>query len=124
MTVTVTLTVWLNEPLVPFTVTVYVPVLAVLATTIVSFDVPDPPETWVGLKVVVRLDGADAESVTVPVNSFTGAIVIVEVPEDPLLILNLVGDVDIVKSAVGGGGGGGVVDCVKFVVSGLPKPVT
>ena len=85
---------------------------------------PDPPETWVGLKVAVRPDGADAESVTVPVNPFTDAIVIVEVPEDPLLILNLVGDVDIVKSAVGGGGGGGVVDCVKFVVSGLPKPVT
>jgi hypothetical protein len=112
--------VWLNEPLVPFTVTVYVPVLAVLATFIVSVDVPDPPETWVGLKVAVRPDGADAESVTVPVNPFTDAIVIVEVPEYPLLMLNLVGDADIVKSAVGGGG----ADCVKFVVSGLPKPVT
>jgi len=86
--------------------------------------VPDPPETWAGLKVAVRPDGADAESVIVLVNPFTDAIVIVEVPEDPVLMLNLVGDADIVKSAVGGGGGGGVVDCVKFVVSGLPKPVT
>ena len=85
---------------------------------------PDPPETWVGLKVAVRPYGADAESLTVCVNPFTDDIVIVEVPEDPILMLNLVGDVEIVKSAVGGGGGGGVVDCAKFVVSGLPKPVT
>ena len=45
MIVTFTLTVWLNEPLVPFTVTVYVPDLMLLATLIVSVDVPDPPET-------------------------------------------------------------------------------
>ena len=83
---------------------------------------PDPPETWVGLRVAVRPDGADAEIVTVPVNPLRAAIVIVEVPEDPALMFKLAGDALIVKSAVEGGGG--VVGRVKFVVSGLPKPVT
>jgi hypothetical protein len=46
------------------------------------------------------------------VNPLRDAIVIVEVLEDPVLMLKLVGDADIVKSAVGGGGGGGVVDSV------------
>lgn len=40
----------------------------------------------------------------------------VEVPEDPLLMLSVDGEADIEKS--------GVVVGVKFVVTGLPKPVT
>ena len=73
---------------------------------------PDPPRTCVGLKVTVRPNGADAESLTVPVNPLKDATVIVEVPEDPVLMFKLVGDAEIVKSAAGDGGGGGVVDSV------------
>ena len=43
-------------------------------------------------------------------------IVIVEVPEDPLPIVNVASDADSEKS--------GVTEAVKLVVTGLPKPVT
>ena len=51
-----------------------------------------------------------------PVKPLRAVIVIVEVPEDPLLIVNVAGDAEIEKS--------GVTEAVKLVVTGLPKPVT
>ena len=96
-TVTVTVVVWLNVPLVPFTVTVYVPLLVLLATVIVSVDFPEV-EIEVGLKLVVKPVGALADSVTVPVNPLRAVIVIVEVPRDPLLMLKDAGDAEIEKS--------------------------
>ena len=52
----------------------------------------------------------------VPTNPLRAVTVIVEVPEDPLLIVKEAGDADSVKS--------GVVEGVKLVVTGLPRPVT
>ncbi len=65
--VTVTVAEWTNEPLVPVTVTVYVP--EVVEET-ERTDVPDPPEeraTLAGLSDVVRPGGeAEAVSDTMP----------------------------------------------------------
>ena len=66
--------------------------------------------------MAVQPVGAIVESVTVPVKPLRAVIVIVEVPEDPLPIVNVAGDADSEKS--------GVTEAVKFVVTGLPKPVT
>jgi len=107
--------VWFNDPLVPITVTVYVPVLVLLATLIVSVDFPEV-ENEVGLRLAVNPVGAVADSATVPVNPLRKVTVIVEVPEDPLLMLSVVGDADSEKS--------GVVEGAKLVVTGLPRPVT
>jgi hypothetical protein len=49
-------------------------------------------------------------------NPLRNVIVIVEVPENPVLIVKVAGDADSEKS--------GVTEAVKLVVSGLPKPVT
>ena len=51
-----------------------------------------------------------------PVKPLRAVIVIVEVPEDPLLIVNVIGEADSEKS--------GVTEAVKLVVTGLPNPVT
>jgi hypothetical protein len=91
--------VWLNDPLVPVTVIVYVPVLVLLATVIVSVDFPEV-EIEVGLRLTVNPVGAVADSVTVPVNPLRAVTVIVEVPWDPLLIFNEAGDAEIEKSGV------------------------
>jgi hypothetical protein len=115
VTCTVTLMVWLNDPLVPVTVTEYVPLLALLGTVTVSVDVPDVI-TELGLRLAVQPVGAVAESVTVPVNPLRAVTVIVEVPEDPLPIVSVLGEANSEKS--------GVVEGVKLVVTGLPKPVT
>jgi hypothetical protein len=115
VTCTVTLMVWLNDPFVPVTVTEYVPLVTPLGTVMVSVDWPEV-EIEVGLKLVVQLLGAVADSVTVPVNPLRAVTVIVEVPEDPLPMLKEAGEADSEKS--------GVVEGVKLVVTGLPKPVT
>ena len=49
-------------------------------------------------------------------NPLRAVTVIVEVPEDPLLIIREDGDADSAKSEV--------VEGVKLVVTGLPRPVT
>ena len=49
-------------------------------------------------------------------NPLRNVIVIVEVPKDPLLIVNDAGDAESEKS--------GVTEAVKLVVTGLPNPVT
>jgi len=115
VTCTVTVTVWIIDPLVPVTVIGYAPLLALLGTVMFSVDWPDV-EIELGLKVVVHPFGADAESATVPVNPLRAVTVIVEVPEPPFAMFRDVGDADSEKSWVVGG--------VKLVVIGLPKPVT
>ena len=59
-----------------------------------------PRVTIVGLSVQVNpVEGVDAEvRATIPVNPLTGAIVIVEVAEDPALALALVGVAVTLKS--------------------------
>ena len=106
-TVTLTVVVWLNVPLLPVTVIVYVPVLVLLDTVIVSVDVPEVVID-VGLRLVVSPFGAVEESETAPVNPLRGFTVIVEVPEDPLLMVKDVGEAETEKS--------GVVTCTVIVV--------
>jgi hypothetical protein len=89
--------VWLNVPLLPVTVIVYVPVLVVLGTVIVSVDFPDV-EIEVGLRLAANPVGAVADRVTLPVNPLRAFTVIVEVPEGPLLMFKDVGDADSEKS--------------------------
>jgi hypothetical protein len=89
--------VWLRVPLVPVTVTVYVPALVLLCTVIVSVDFPEV-EIETGLRLAANPVGALADNVTVPVKPLRAVIVIVEVPEDPLLIVNDAGDAEIEKS--------------------------
>jgi hypothetical protein len=69
-----------------------------------------------GLRLAVQPVGKVVESVMLPVNPLRAVTVIVEVPDDPLLMLNVFGEADSEKS--------GVVEGVKLVVTGLPKPVT
>ena len=115
VTCTVTLMVWLNDPLVPVTVTEYAPLVALFGTVMFSEDVPEV-EIEVGLTLLIQPLGADADSVTVPVNPLRADTVIVEDPEVPFPMFSVLGEADIEKS--------GVVEGVKLVVTGLPKPVT
>jgi len=85
---------------------VYVPDLMLLETVIFSVDVPEVID--VGLRLAVSPLGAVGESLTVPVNPLRGFTVIVEVPEDPLLMVKDVGEAEIEKS--------GVVTCTVNVV--------
>jgi len=102
LTVTVILTVWLNVPLVPVTVSVYVPVGVEAPTEIVRVDVAEPPEggvTEVGLKVlVVPVGRPEIERLTAELKPLKDVIVIVEVPEAPCVIVKDDGEADIVKS--------------------------
>ena len=107
--------VWLRVPLLPVTVTVYVPVLVLLDTVIVSVDFPEG-EIETGLRLTANPAGALADNATVPVKPLRAVIVMVEVPLDPLLIVNDAGDAEMEKS--------GVTEAVKLVLTGLPKPVT
>jgi len=70
--------VWLNEPLVPVTVTV-----GIWADANVHVSVADPePVTLVGETLQAVLS---AERLTIPLNPLTAAITIVEVPAEPAL---------------------------------------
>jgi hypothetical protein len=89
--------VWLRVPLLPVTVTVYVPVLVLLDTVIVSVDFPEV-EIETGLRLAANPAGALADNATVPVKPLRAVIVIVDVPEDPLPIVNVAGDADSEKS--------------------------
>ena len=115
VTCTFTLTVWTKDPFVPCTTTEYCPLLTPLGTVMFNVDEPGVKmELW--LRLAVQPAGAVVESVIVPTNPLRAVTVIVEVPEDPLLIVREAGDADSVKS--------GVVEGVKLVVTGLPRPVT
>ena len=98
-TVYVTVAVCDKLPLVPVTVTVYVPAEPEQE----SEDVAEPPEgvvTLVGFKLHVKpVDGdTDAVNDTAPLNPFKLDTVIVEVPAVPALALTGVGLVLIIKS--------------------------
>ena len=86
-------------PLVPWTVTVYVPTASVLSALMVRVVVPEPP-----LIEEVPSDAVRPEtelvvvSVIVPVNPLNGATVIVDVAAVPTLTLTLVGLAVTVKS--------------------------
>ena len=104
-----------KDPLVPVTVTEYGPLAVLLGTVTLSVDWPDVMMVF-WLRLAVQPAGALVESVTVPVKLLRGVTVTVEVPEVPLWMLSVAGDADSEKS--------GVVEGVKFVVTGLPRPVT
>src|SRR5713226_5391823 len=98
-TVTDTVAEWDSEPLVPVTVTVYLP--GVEEETL-SVDEAEPPEdrvTLVGLSDTARPDGeADAESVTVPENPLRLARLIEGVAGNPDWTERVGGLLEIVKS--------------------------
>jgi len=79
-------------------VTVTVPEFALPPTTIVSVEVPVPEVIWVGLRVAVIPLGAVAESETVPVKELRPVTVIVDLPEDPLVMVRDAGEAEIEKS--------------------------
>jgi hypothetical protein len=83
--------VWERVPLIPVTVTVYVPALTV------SVDVPEPV-TLVGLSVAVKPDDGLAVRLTVPLNPLIEATVMVDVPLAPALTVTLVGLAVMLKS--------------------------
>ena len=66
----------------------------------VRVDVPEPPETlfWLNEAVSPVLGEMDTDKLTVPVNPFTGAIVIVEAPLRPTLTGTIVELAATVKS--------------------------
>ena len=90
----------MSEPLVPVTLTVYVPVLVPEGTVIFSVDeklgVPEE-----GVSVTVQPLGYEADSVTGFPNPLSGVTFIVELPEEPALIVKVEGDAEREKSGVG-----------------------
>jgi len=98
LTVTVTVVVSMGIPAapVPVTVTLYVPVAVPVVT--VNVDVPAVVIDE-GLNVAVNPlpVGTVAVSETLPVNPLMRATVIVEVPDEELLMLNDVGEAEIAK---------------------------
>ena len=77
-TTNVAVPVWVRDPLVALTVTVYTPVGVVLPVVTVSLDEPFPPLIVVGLNVpVVPVGRPLTLSDVVPVNPFNGEIIAV-----------------------------------------------
>ncbi len=103
--ISVTVVECVSAPLVPVTVTVYVPGTALFLTLKVSVDVPVPPADSVtvgGLNDTVTFEGTpDVDSVTVPLKPFSEVRVMVVEPEDWRGIVRDVGEALIVKSAPG-----------------------
>ncbi len=92
-TVTVTVTLWNSTPLVPVTVTVYIPALP---EQVRVDDCEAPRMTLVGLSVQEApvLGETEVVSETVPENPFNGATVIVDVALAPAGALTTVGLAD------------------------------
>jgi len=92
-TVTVTVTLWNSPPLVPVTVTVYIPALP---EQVRVDDCEAPRMTLVGLSVQEApvLGETEVVSETVPENPFNGATVIVDVALAPAGALTTVGLAD------------------------------
>lgn len=92
--------VWLKDPETPVIVTVLVPVAAELLAVNVSVLVP---VAGFGLNdEVTPVPWPVVDKVTLPVKPFDGWIVIVVVPCEPRVIVNVVGDADSVKLADAG----------------------
>ncbi len=83
--------------LVPIIVRVNIPLVEEMQERL---EVPEPLVTLLGLRVQARPDGGETEvlNTTVPVNPFTGPIVMVEVPVPPTSMATLVGLALMVKS--------------------------
>lgn len=96
---TVMVVLCLIDPLMPVTVAEYVPTSVLVGTVMVNVDVP-LGVIDVGLRLVVSPPDAVEVSVTWLVNPLREFMVIVEVPEDPALIVIGLGDADIEKSGV------------------------
>ena len=97
--------VWLSEPFVAVTVTVYVPLAVPLCVLMVRMLVPGVPLEHVTLVWLKEAKGPllpapeiVAERPTVPENPLTEVIVIVEVPEDPWVMVSVFVEAVIVKS--------------------------
>jgi hypothetical protein len=90
---------WLIDPLIPVTVAEYVPAAVAVGTVTVNVDEPGGVID-VGLTVVVSPPDAVEVSVTGFVKPLREFMVIVEVPEDPALIVIGSGDAEIAKSGV------------------------
>ena len=84
---------WDREPLVPVTVTVTEPAEVKVHDNV---DEPEPPVTVVGDRVQALLSLARATSAE---NPLTGAILIMEVPGEPTVVVTVVGAALIAKSA-------------------------
>lgn len=91
-------------PPVPVIVMVWAPVVARLPTLTVIVDVPEPGAAIeLGLKVTVCwLPSPEAVNVTAESNPLSAAVVIVEVPDEPLTTVIAVGDALMLKSAPAG----------------------
>jgi len=88
---------WERVPLVPVTVTAKEPAMDELRVQVEAHETPR--EMVVGLQVAVRPDGLTAAvKLTVPVNPFTLATLIVTVAEEPTVKVTLDGLAEIVKS--------------------------
>ena len=83
---------WDREPLMPVTVNVTEPAELNVQERV---EVPEPPVTVVGVRVQAELSDV---SVTSPVNPFTGEMVMVEVPAEPIVAVTAVGFAEMVKS--------------------------
>ncbi len=105
-------TVWLRLPLVPVTVMVKLPVVAVELAVRERVEVPGGV-TGLGVNEAVTPDGRpDAASVTAPENPATGDRVMVVVPAEPLrYIVTDVGLAEMVKSGLGSTVRVRVVEC-------------
>jgi hypothetical protein len=119
LTVTATVVLWDSEPLVPVIVTVYVPGFEELTD---SVDVAVPPAVRVTLvELNDRLSPLGelvADRATVPAKSLRLARVMVDVEEDPALMVSEEGFAEMVKS------GEGVVGLKNSVIGvALPSPV-
>ncbi len=105
-TVTATVAGWDSDPLVPVTVTVYVPAALVVVGEKARTKEPMPPAARVTV-VVAGLKGRPAGEetlfrVTVPAKPFRLARLIVDVVEDPWTTETEAGVAPILKSGVGG----------------------
>ncbi len=105
-TVTATVAEWESDPLVPVTVTVYVPAALAVVGEKVRTKEPVPPAARVTV-VVAGLKGRPAGEetlfrVTVPAKPFRLARLIVDVVEDPWTTETEAGVAPILKSGVGG----------------------
>lgn len=107
-------------PLVPVTVTEYVPGVTVEGTLTVAVEVPEPViDVW--LKVTLMPMGAEAERVMVELKPPEAVVVIVDDPLLPWFTESDDGEAEMVKEPVGVAV---PVRAARRPVFGLPQPVT
>lgn len=119
-TVTVIVADWVRVPLVPVTMTAYLPEVA--GADMLNVSVAEPPAGTVtdGFASVAEPDAADADSDTVPLKLLTDDIVIVVLPEPLGDMVSEEGLDDTEKLGVGGPLRYGI----RLFAWGLPSPVT